>query len=88
MASEKDSFEPAPGAKPGGEQQVLLEDPYDFSVVLGGPLYQLIRRAHLAEGALDLLRRSSSSPSLRGCRCSFCRPSADRPGATRFRCPS
>ena len=32
-------------------------DPDDFSVVLGGPLYQLIRRAHLAGDALQLWRR-------------------------------
>jgi hypothetical protein len=32
-------------------------DPYDFSVVLGGPLFQLVRRAHLSGGALELLRR-------------------------------
>ena len=29
----------------------------DFSLVLGGPLYQLFRRAHLSGDALDLLRR-------------------------------
>ena len=29
----------------------------DFSLVLGGPLYQLLRRAHLSGDALDLLRR-------------------------------
>jgi hypothetical protein len=57
MASETDSFEPAPRVKHAGEPQGPLEDPYDFSVVLGGPLYQLVRRAHLSEGALDLLRR-------------------------------
>ena len=34
-----------------------LQDPYDFSVVLGGPLYQLARRAHLSGDALELLRR-------------------------------
>lgn len=33
------------------------EEPYDFSVVLGGPLYQLIRRAHLSGDALQLWRR-------------------------------
>jgi hypothetical protein len=33
------------------------QDPYDFSVVLGGPLYQIVRRAHLSGEALDLLRR-------------------------------
>jgi hypothetical protein len=34
----------------------LLATP-DFSLVLGGPLYQLLRRAHLADDHLDLLRR-------------------------------
>ena len=29
----------------------------DFSVVLGGPLYQLLRRAHLSGDALELLRQ-------------------------------
>jgi hypothetical protein len=33
------------------------QDPYDFSLVLGGPLYQLFRRAHLSGGALELVRR-------------------------------
>jgi hypothetical protein len=32
-------------------------DPYDFSVVLGGPLYQAVRRARLSGDALELLRR-------------------------------
>jgi hypothetical protein len=32
-------------------------DPYDFSVVLGGPLYQLICRAHLSGDALEHVRR-------------------------------
>ncbi len=35
----------------------LFQEPYDFSLVLGGPLYQLYRRAHLAGSALELLRR-------------------------------
>lgn len=34
-----------------------LEDPTDFSLVLGGPLYQLFRRAHLSGGHLELVRR-------------------------------
>ena len=34
-----------------------LADPRDFSVVLGGPLYQLFRRAHLTGDALELLRQ-------------------------------
>ena len=32
-------------------------DPYDFSVVLGGPLYQLVRKAHLSGNAFELVRR-------------------------------
>lgn len=37
-------------AKPAAE-------PYDFSLVLGGPLYQLFRRSHLSGEMLELLRR-------------------------------
>ena len=33
------------------------QDPYDFSLVLGGPLNQLVRRARLSGDALELLRR-------------------------------
>ena len=33
------------------------KEPPDFSLVLGGPLYQLWRRTHLAGDTLDLLRR-------------------------------
>jgi hypothetical protein len=32
-------------------------DPYEYSLVLGGPLFQLFRRAHLSGDALDLVRR-------------------------------
>jgi len=35
----------------------VLQEPPDFSLVLGGPLYQLWRRSHLAGDALELLRR-------------------------------
>lgn len=34
-----------------------LQEPPDFSLVLGGPLYQMLRRAHLTGPALELLRR-------------------------------
>ena len=34
-----------------------LQDPRDFSLVLGGPLFQLLRRAHLTDDALALLRQ-------------------------------
>jgi hypothetical protein len=42
--------DPRPGAIPA-------EDPRDFSIVLGGPLYQLLRRSHMSGDALELLRR-------------------------------
>jgi len=48
--SKTPSNTPAEGAKPP-------QDAYDFSLVLGGPLYQLVRRAHLSGDALELLRR-------------------------------
>ena len=35
----------------------LLEEPVDFSLVLGGPLYQLFRKAHLEGDHLELLYR-------------------------------
>jgi hypothetical protein len=34
-----------------------LQEPPDFSLVLGGPLYQMLRRAHLTGPTLELLRR-------------------------------
>ncbi|HKT52167.1 MAG TPA: hypothetical protein VJV96_17830 [Candidatus Angelobacter sp.] len=34
-----------------------LEDVPDFSLVLGGPLYQLLRRSHLGGDAMELLNR-------------------------------
>ena len=45
-----ESENPTPAAKPAAEA-------YDFSLVLGGPLYQLFRRAHLTGETLELLRR-------------------------------
>src|SRR5215831_1644892 len=35
----------------------LLEEPHDFSLVLGGPIFQLFRRSHLAGDSLELLHR-------------------------------
>ena len=35
----------------------FLRHPPDFSLVIGGPLYQLLRRAHLADDALEMIRR-------------------------------
>jgi hypothetical protein len=45
----------APTKSPFDED--LLRQPQDFSLVLGGPLYQLLRRAHISGGALELMRR-------------------------------
>src|SRR5512147_795257 len=35
----------------------ILREAQDFSLVLGGPLYQLMRRTHLTGNALDHVRR-------------------------------
>ena len=35
----------------------ILRDTADFSLVLGGPLFQLLRRAHLSDDALHLVRQ-------------------------------
>ena len=35
----------------------MRREPVDFSLVLGGPLYQLMRRTHLSGDALEMLRR-------------------------------
>ena len=35
----------------------LLRHPPDFSLVLGGPLFQLLRRTHLADDALMMVRQ-------------------------------
>jgi len=42
---------PSPGGSPGAD------DPRHFSIVLGGPLFQLLRRARLEGDALELVRR-------------------------------
>jgi hypothetical protein len=52
----------APPPSPFGED--LRRDPLDFSLVLGGPLYQLLRRAHISGDALELMRRRTILISL------------------------
>jgi hypothetical protein len=42
----------------------MLGEPQDFSLVLGGPLYQLMRRSHLTGDALELARRRIVAISL------------------------
>jgi len=43
-------------AEPSGDWD-LLRNPPDFSLVLGGPLFQILRRAHLSDDALMLVRQ-------------------------------
>ncbi len=45
---------PTPASKDGS---ALLRDTPDFSLVLGGPLFQLLRRAHLSDNAMMMARR-------------------------------
>ena len=35
----------------------MLREPQDFSLVLGGPLFQLLHRSHLSGNALELLQQ-------------------------------
>ena len=44
-------------SRPSPFVQALPQDSPDFSLVLGGPLYQLLRRAHVSGNALELMRR-------------------------------
>ena len=44
-------------SQPSVSSDSVLRDPPDFSVVLGGPLFQLLRRTRLTDDALELLRR-------------------------------
>ncbi len=38
-------------------EPAILQEAPDFSLVLGGPLFQLFKRAHLSGNALELVRR-------------------------------
>jgi hypothetical protein len=44
-------------ASPPKPSDNLLRDPPDFSLVLGGPLFQLLRRTHLSNDALEMARQ-------------------------------
>jgi hypothetical protein len=45
------------GQGPGKSSIVKSDAATDFSLVVGGPLYQLFRKAHLTGGALELVRQ-------------------------------
>ena len=51
-ANEKGSTAPAPMTV-----DAVVNDAQNFSLVLGGPLYQLLRRAHLSDDALLMVRQ-------------------------------
>ncbi len=42
----------------------VLQNPPEFSLVLGGPLYQLLRKAHLSDDALTMVRQRITVISL------------------------
>jgi hypothetical protein len=46
------------------KQQNSIEEQYDFSLVLGGPIFRLLRRAHLEGDHLELLRRRTLAITL------------------------
>jgi hypothetical protein len=41
----------------GETQPKFLQEPIDFSLVLGGPVFQLFRKSHLVGDGLELLQR-------------------------------
>jgi len=47
----------SPATPNSSNSTVFHGDPSNFSLVLGGPLFQLLRRAHLADDALMLVRQ-------------------------------
>ena len=53
-----------PGSPFALARDPLPGEPLDFSLVLGGPLYQLLRRTHLTDDALTLVRRRVVAISL------------------------
>ncbi len=57
MARTASALAQRPAAAPLREAPRPPFDAQDFSVVLGGPLYQLLRRAHLADDTLALVRQ-------------------------------
>jgi hypothetical protein len=46
-----------PASSASGAGSVRIRGPQDFSLILGGPLFQLLLRAHLADDSLLMVRR-------------------------------
>src|SRR4051794_27582366 len=57
MSSSSQSFGPHMTSRASVSGDDILRDAQNFSLVLGGPLFQLLRRAHLSDGALMMLRQ-------------------------------
>jgi hypothetical protein len=58
--STSSEFQPLDGVDPMRERRAAMPGPLDdadFSLVVGGPLYQLFLRNKLAQAPLDLLHR-------------------------------
>jgi len=51
-------------SEPSVPNHTMLGDRRDFSLVLGGPLFQLLRRAHLSDDALSLVHKRAIVISL------------------------
>ena len=77
-------------AAPAAGSGLLSPAPPDFSLVLGGPLYQLLRGTRLTGDTLQLLHRRIivAGDAGLGCRCCCCRPRKDTPGAATADCRS
>ena len=50
-------FGPESRNRPVPTAEEILQDAQNFSLVLGGPLFQLLRRTHMADDALELVRQ-------------------------------
>ena len=55
-----------PGSPFAPSREALPAEPLDFSLVLGGPLYQLLRRTHLTDDALTLALDAAALSDLSG----------------------
>src|SRR3954453_9518818 len=53
MLTQVDRNTPQAAIKTAG----IFETPADFSIILGGPFFQMLRRAHMTGDALELVRR-------------------------------
>jgi hypothetical protein len=48
---------PQPDLRTPPSDELVVRNAEDFSLVLGGPLFQLLRRAHLSDDTLQMVRQ-------------------------------